>query len=257
MKRVLAGGGLIPSLVDYFDPDIERMPKQDVAIDLADLGEYDLNASQEEALRTALSYGPISLLQGPPGTGKTKFIASFVHLLLSRGLARNILLVSQSHEAVNNAMDKVAGSLRASSMDVSMVRVGLQSMVSPGLRSVQEDSLRQRYREVLTRRSRIVCERWASPWVCQETTCAPLRSFTSRWAHCSRASTASHARLTRPMARTPRLRSICTGSARCSSRLRAPVRHPCVGRLRLRQPSRSSGRQAGGLGSSARLTEPG
>ena len=147
MKRVLAGGGLIPSLVDYFDPDTERMPKHDGAVDLGDLGEYDLNASQEGALRTALSYGPISLLQGPPGTGKTKFIASFVHLVLSRGLGRNILLVSQSHEAVNNAMDKVTGSLRASSMDVSMVRVGQQSMVSPGLRSVQEDSLRQRYRE--------------------------------------------------------------------------------------------------------------
>ena len=147
MKRVLAGGGLIPSLVDYFDPDTERMPKHDVAVDLGDLGEYDLNASQEEALRTALSYGPISLLQGPPGTGKTKFIASFVHLVLSRGLGHNILLVSQSHEAVNNAMDKVTGSLRASNMEVSMVRVGLQSMVSPGLRSVQEDSLRQRYRE--------------------------------------------------------------------------------------------------------------
>lgn len=147
MKRVLAGGGLIPSLVDYFDPDTERMPKCQVAIDLGDLSNYELNVSQEEALRTALSYGPISLLQGPPGTGKTKFIASFVHLLLSRGLAHNILLVSQSHEAVNNAMDKVAGSLRASSMDVSMVRVGLQSMVSPGLRNIQEDSLRQRYRE--------------------------------------------------------------------------------------------------------------
>lgn len=147
MKRVLAGGGLIPSLVDYFDPDTERMPKHDVTIDLGDLGSYELNASQEEALRTALSYGPISLLQGPPGTGKTKFIASFVHLLLSRGLAHNILLVSQSHEAVNNAMDKVSASLRASSLDVSMVRVGLQSMVSPGLRSIHEDSLRQRYRE--------------------------------------------------------------------------------------------------------------
>ena len=147
MKRVLAGGGLIPSLVDYFDPDTERMPKRHVAIDLGDLSNYDLNSSQEEALRTALSYGPVSLLQGPPGTGKTKFIASFVHLLLSRGLAHNILLVSQSHEAVNNVMDKVAGSLRASSMDVPMVRVGLQSMVSPGLRNFQEDSLRQRYRE--------------------------------------------------------------------------------------------------------------
>lgn len=147
MKRVLAGGGLIPSLVDYFDPETERMPKHDATIDLGDLGSYELNTSQEEALRTALSYGPISLLQGPPGTGKTKFIASFVHLLLSRELAHNILLVSQSHEAVNNAMDKVSGSLRASSLDVSMVRVGLQSMVSPGLRSIQEDSLRQRYRE--------------------------------------------------------------------------------------------------------------
>lgn len=147
MKRVLAGGGLIPSLVDYFDPNTEQMPKHDHTIDLGDLGYYGLNSSQEEALRTVLSYGPISLLQGPPGTGKTKFIASFVHLLLSRGLAQNILLVSQSHEAVNNAMEKVAGSLRASSMDVSMVRVGLQSMTSPGLRSVQEDALRQRYRE--------------------------------------------------------------------------------------------------------------
>lgn len=147
MKRVLAGGGLIPSLVDYFDPDADRMPRRDATIDLRELGEYELNAAQEEALRTAIINGPISLLQGPPGTGKTKFIASFVHLLLSRGLADNILLVSQSHEAVNNAMDKVAGSLRASSLDASMVRIGQQSMVSPALRSIQEDALRQNYRE--------------------------------------------------------------------------------------------------------------
>jgi hypothetical protein len=147
MKKVLAGGGLIPSLVDYFDPDTERMPKPHVEVVEEDLGEYELNPSQEEALRTALCSGPISLLQGPPGTGKTKFIASFVHLLLSRGLADNVLLVSQSHEAVNNAMEKVAGSLRASRLDVSMVRVGLQSMVSPALRGIQEDALRQLYRE--------------------------------------------------------------------------------------------------------------
>lgn len=147
MKRVLAGGALIPSLVDYFDPDMERMPRKNEGIVLGDLGEYDLNDSQEEALRTALLFGPLSLLQGPPGTGKTKFIASFVHLLLSRGLAGNILLVSQSHEAVNNVMDKVFGLVRGSSLDATMVRVGLQSMVSPGLRGIQEDSLRQRYRE--------------------------------------------------------------------------------------------------------------
>jgi len=147
MKRVLAGGGLIPSLVDYFDPDTERLPRRDATIDLSELSEYELNAAQEEALRTALTHGPISLLQGPPGTGKTKFIASFAHLLLSRGLADNILLVSQSHEAVNNAMEKVAGALRASGLDVAMARIGQQSMVSPALRGIQEDALRQIYRE--------------------------------------------------------------------------------------------------------------
>jgi len=62
-------------------------------------------------------------------------------------LADNILLVSQSHEAVNNAMEKVAGALRASGLDEAMARIGQQSMVSPALRGIQEDALRQIYRE--------------------------------------------------------------------------------------------------------------
>lgn len=146
MKRVLAGGALIPRLVDYFDPDTELEAKRTDA-DVGSLDEYGLNPQQEEALRTALEFGPVSLLQGPPGTGKTKFIASFVHLVLSRGLARNVLLVSQSHEAVNNAMEKVVELVGEAEMDASMVRIGLSSMVSPPLRSIQEDALRQRYRE--------------------------------------------------------------------------------------------------------------
>lgn len=147
MKRVLANGALIPHIVDYFDPDTERMPKADEHLDLGDLTEYGLNPLQEEALRTAVTFGPVSLLQGPPGTGKTKFIASFVHMVLSQGLAGNILLVSQSHEAVNNAMNKVADLVGSSALDVSMVRLGLPSMTSPALRNIQEDSLRQGYRE--------------------------------------------------------------------------------------------------------------
>lgn len=147
MKRVLAGGALIPRIVDYFDPGTEVMPKRAEAGDLGSLGDYQLNPQQEEALRTAISFGPVSLLQGPPGTGKTKFIASFVHLVLSRGLASNVLLVSQSHEAVNNAMEKVVELAGDNGMAATMVRIGLPSMVSPSLRSIQEDALRQRYRE--------------------------------------------------------------------------------------------------------------
>lgn len=147
MRRVLAGGALIPRIVDYFDPQTELMPKLAEVGDLGSLSDYDLNSQQEEALRTAVSFGPVSLLQGPPGTGKTKFIASFVHLVLSRGLARNVLLVSQSHEAVNNAMEKVVQLAGDNEMDAKMVRIGLPSMVSQSLRPIQEDALRQRYRE--------------------------------------------------------------------------------------------------------------
>jgi len=147
MKRVLAGGALIPNLVDYFDPESKCLPREASDISPKDIAEYGLNEQQEEALHTALKYGPVSLLQGPPGTGKTKFIASFVHLLLSRELAGNILLVSQSHEAVNNVMKKVAALVRESGLDVPMVRIGQQSMVSAALSNIQEDSLRQSYRE--------------------------------------------------------------------------------------------------------------
>jgi serine/threonine protein kinase len=147
MKRVLAGGALIPNLVDYFDPDSKCLPRKTDNVTPEDVAEYGLNEQQGEALQTALTYGPVSLLQGPPGTGKTKFIASFVHLLLSRDLAGNILLVSQSHEAVNNVMNKVAALVRESGLDVPMVRIGQQSMVSASLRNIQEDSLRQSYRE--------------------------------------------------------------------------------------------------------------
>ncbi len=149
MRRVLAGGALIPRIVDYFDPETELIPKHVDVGDLGSLADYELNPQQEDALRNALSFGPLSLLQGPPGTGKTKFIASFVHLLLSRGLASNVLLVSQSHEAVNNAMEKVVEFSERAGMHATMVRVGLPSMVSPPLRPIQEDALRQRYRETL------------------------------------------------------------------------------------------------------------
>ncbi|OYU44385.1 MAG: DNA helicase, partial [Burkholderiales bacterium PBB4] len=108
MRRVLENAALIPRLPEYFDPNSDRAPVSYALPPLEVFARYDLNSQQEEALRAALEFGPVSLLQGPPGTGKTKFIASFVHLVLTQGLARNVLLVSQSHEAVNNALEKVA-----------------------------------------------------------------------------------------------------------------------------------------------------
>src|SRR3546814_12954793 len=65
--------------------------------------QYGLNDRQADALSAVLATRPLALTQGPPGTGKTVFIAALVHAALTYGLARNVLLASQAHEAVNNA----------------------------------------------------------------------------------------------------------------------------------------------------------
>lgn len=147
MRRVLGGGTSIPKIHDYFDPYLSVTPYQFPVAALDAIDALGLNDQQRDALLQGFKTGPISLLQGPPGTGKTKFISSFVHLALSRGLAKNILLVSQSHEAVNNALEKVSDLAASNGFDLSMVRVGSPSMVSKKLRSVHEDAKRQVYRE--------------------------------------------------------------------------------------------------------------
>jgi serine/threonine protein kinase len=146
MKRVLGKGALITRLPDYFDPLLSVEPIEYPIPEFSDLDRYELNHQQLDALLNSLRFGPISLLQGPPGTGKTKFISSFVHLILSKGLGKNILLVSQSHEAVNNALEKVTG-LSMDDVALSIVRIGQPSMVSTSLQRVHEDSRRQLYRE--------------------------------------------------------------------------------------------------------------
>lgn len=147
MRRVLGGGASIPRLHEYFDPHLSAKAHQFPMNALVSIDSLGLNDQQRDALLQSFKNGPISLLQGPPGTGKTKFISSFVHLALSRGLAKNILLVSQSHEAVNNALEKVSDLALSNQVTLSMVRVGSATMVSKKLRLVHEDARRQIYRE--------------------------------------------------------------------------------------------------------------
>lgn len=147
MRRVLGGGASIPKIQQYFDPHLSVQPFHFPMAALNSIDSLGLNDQQRDALLQSFKNGPISLLQGPPGTGKTKFISSFVHSALSRGLAKNILLVSQSHEAVNNALEKVSDLAASNEVGLSMVRVGSATMVSKKLRSVHEDVRRQIYRE--------------------------------------------------------------------------------------------------------------
>ena len=119
LEQILRRQSDIPNLVEYFEPNSEINPiHYDITVTDRDFERYDqydqqgevivsLNNLQREAFRKLINYGPVSILQGPPGTGKTEFIAAFVHFLFEKQNVNNVLMVSQSHEAVNTAAERI------------------------------------------------------------------------------------------------------------------------------------------------------
>lgn len=156
--RISDRASVIPNLLDYFDPTLNPPPSlYDKVPTDEDLDEYNLrkgeelvfrlNEQQRSAFQRLWENGPVSLLQGPPGTGKTAFIASFIHYALKTG-ARQILLASQSHEAVNNAAEKVLELCHRTGTDIGIVRFGSEGMVSEPLRPYHVNSILLEYRDL-------------------------------------------------------------------------------------------------------------
>lgn len=73
----------------------------------------DLDRFQQDALISALGAPDFLLIQGPPGTGKTRFIAALVREELRRNPNAHILLASQTHVAIDNTLERLAGQLDA------------------------------------------------------------------------------------------------------------------------------------------------
>lgn len=153
VERILEGRSVIPDLVEYFQTDGTQpapatfVVPSDEALDAYAQGAKRLNESQRDAFRKALQFGPVSLLQGPPGTGKTWFIASLLHFLVTREGARRILVVSQAHEAVNNALEKALELFEGKGIAFDAVRLGHESVVSEPIRHLHSSSIEQVYRE--------------------------------------------------------------------------------------------------------------
>lgn len=91
-----------------------------------------LDNAKRAALKVALEAEDIALVQGPPGTGKTSFIVELIKQNARSGSRANkILLVSQTHIAVDNALERLH-----KSGHVSLLRVGRDEKVSPETRSL-------------------------------------------------------------------------------------------------------------------------
>lgn len=147
--RVLAGSGRTTDLLSIFDPRSDASPRiaeQQPSDETLEL--YGLNENQKQAFRQIINMRPLGLLQGPPGTGKTKFIAALAHYAITKGLVRNVLLSSQSHEAVNNAAESVLTLFRKTGDLPSLLRVGMDGgQVSPPLRPYHTSRVEQSYKD--------------------------------------------------------------------------------------------------------------
>lgn len=160
LERLLERAGLIGKLVDYFDPTCSlEAVKFDVDVNDEDFERYDrsdeygntisLNRKQRDAFTKLLQNGPLSLLQGPPGTGKTEFIAAFVHFLLEKQGVKRILLVSQSHEAVNTAAERIRKHCARLDTSLDVVRFSnREGAVSTDLKDVYSGALVSEKREL-------------------------------------------------------------------------------------------------------------
>ncbi|RRY15891.1 hypothetical protein EGJ57_23420 [Brucella anthropi] len=146
--RTLSGQARIRTLPTLFEAKTKSRPASlDIAVSDEDLARYGLNKDQREAFRKLVSVRPLGALQGPPGTGKTLFIAALAHFALTRGLAKNILLASQSHEAVNNAAEAVLRLFANQDELPSILRVGNEGVVSGRLMPFHTDRLEQLYKD--------------------------------------------------------------------------------------------------------------
>ena len=75
------------------------------------------NSVQLDAIKSVLNRPSLYSIQGPPGTGKTDVLSEIAQCFSKSGY--EVLVVSNTHQAVNNALNKIAKSI-----DLPIVKIG-------------------------------------------------------------------------------------------------------------------------------------
>ncbi len=91
----------------------------------------DLNESQQQAVRFALSASDIAVIHGPPGTGKTTTVVEIIRQAVALG--HKVLACAPSNTATDNLLERLAAA------GLNVVRLGHPARVTEELRDLTLD----------------------------------------------------------------------------------------------------------------------
>ena len=156
LQRVLDKESVIPNLISYFELKnfVEDYKPQNITPPpqhLLDI--YNLDESKKAAFLKVLK-NPINVIMGPPGTGKTTLLANFLDYVFRTNEIKTVLLVSQSHAAVNEVTVKyrdVAKKIRENYPEFkvdepSMVRLGDINNIPESLHDIHVNYIQSQFR---------------------------------------------------------------------------------------------------------------
>ncbi|NTW39540.1 MAG: protein kinase [Cellulomonadaceae bacterium] len=118
-------------------------------LETIDAWKSDLDAAKRKAVQLALGAPEVLVIEGPPGTGKTRFITETVIQLLNKNPAARILIASQTHVAVDNAVER----LLAAGVKRLVRLAGDETAVQPGVRELLLDKQIGRWAESVRARA--------------------------------------------------------------------------------------------------------
>lgn len=119
----------------------QEVPTPDVEVDVQFV--QPLNESQQEVVKAALSTEDFLIVQGPPGTGKTTFITEVVLQTVKANPNARILLSSQTHVALDNALERI----QAKNTNLKLVRIGNHERVSENVHSLLLEKQMEEWRK--------------------------------------------------------------------------------------------------------------
>ena len=155
IDRIAAGTAVRPDLKDILlEPRMSRKP---ASVLIEEYFNQDLDAPKKQAVSGALGARDFLIVQGPPGTGKTTFISELVAQSLQADPDCRILLASQTHIALDNALSRV----RDLCPSAKLVRVGKEERITTDIEELSLDSRLETIREDVVQQGRQFLKQYA------------------------------------------------------------------------------------------------